>query len=380
MKKKILLFALLVACDVKAANYTEYEFAGYEKTIPIVDEFTKYEPLTLHKFYSLKETSPVYVTETDPLYIDDETCQLYEKKKIVTTEDGEHRQTVRLYRAMTPYETTTIRIGDIDFDIIAIKKIELKLHGLDYTVDLDKIVDRDKDYMTVDIPKTSIADIEFTIYYEAKEFTRLTITLEGGDRFSKISVLEAFDNQKNSCKFIIYDEERYQEFIKKYGLSPEKYSTFYTYEENIYECIKKEKVYFTTSKEEVLEGYTYDVEDDEMIYKIYKREKIDDFIHQEVKPVNSHTTLSTTTSGNRVANAFEKVDQGKIATSEEDRDFKEIAIAQPDDEKTETEECEACVCDEKKLKNQDRIKILLIIAILLTIIELIYSICVKKMN
>lgn len=375
MKKKILLLALLVACDVKAANYTEYEFAGYEETIPIVDEFTKYEPITLHKFYFLKETDPIYVTETDPLYVNDETCQLYEKKEIVTTEDEEHRQTVRLYRAMTPYETTTIRIGDIDFDIIAIKKIELKLHGLDYMVDLDKIVDRDKDYLTIDIPKTSIADIEFTIHYEAKEFTRLTVTLEGGDRFSKISVLEAFDDQKNSCKFIVYDEDRYQEFIKKYGLMPGKFNTFYTYEENIYECTKKEKIYFTTSEKESIDGYIYDENDDEIVYKVYKRKKIGDSIDQEVTISNPQKTPSS----NLAANAFKKVEQGKIDTSKsDDRDFKEIAIAQIDDEKTEIKECEVCVCDEKKLKNQTIIRILLLIVILLTLIELVYSVCVKK--
>lgn len=375
MKKKILLLALLIACDVKAANYTEYEFTGYRDTIPIVDEFTKYELITLHKFYSLKDAEPFYVTKTDPLYIDDESCQLHEKKEIVTTKDGEDHQTVRLYRAMTPYETTMIRIGDIDFTKIEITKIELKLHGLDYQVDLDKIIDRNKDYIIIDMPKTSITDIEFTIHYEAEEFIRLTVTLEGGDSFSKISVLEAFDEQKKSYKFIIYDEDNYQEFIKKYGLPSGKFNTFYTYEENIYECTKKEKVYFTTSEENAIEGYTYDKEEDETVYKIYKRKRVEDSIDREVKT----DTPPKTPSKNLAANAFKKVEQGKVDTSKTDaREFKEIAYTKPDDEKAENKECEVCVCDEKKLRNQNRIKILLIVVALLTLIELIYSICVKK--
>lgn len=290
MKKIILLLALITWVNVSAeTKYTDYEFQGYTETKLEDDELTKYEEVTFNKFYEPIEKDIVFLPtkELDGYdFVDLDTIEEQRKysKDFLDTPSIEGMIKIKsqdnyVFRELylnniTNYENT---IDDIKFYASestlnpTITKIDdnnlmLKYFSRQFLVDYTTLIIK---YHT---------ETEYSFNYYPKNTTGLLpvnvqVTLNPNLTVANISTTNAteFETIKNTYDLTPINDVLY----------------YYTYTETLYKHYNVEKNYFKDSEETELEGFTYDPTESYTMYKIYKREKIEEKPTEPINPTPS---------------------------------------------------------------------------------------------
>lgn len=398
MKKMIMMFFVLIAMPVFAENrYTEYELIGTQDTEPIVDELTKYEPVVLHRFYTLKEGPRKIIT--DDTYRDYDVWMTHSIKKIVTKEPvGSTAEEAHfISRAMENLEISSISAKNIDINNVDIEKIVFSSEGKTFYTAYPPNDAR----FTIPIELHKINDLEIEFYYDCKvDSLKFTINLNSENGNTEAAIVP-LSKKYHKMSITLKTMDAYNEFLNANNIDYKFSMQYYTHKEVSYECFNYVREYLTKPMEEdAIDGYTYDKEEDTTVYKVYKRQIIeehkpesnDQLIEEPPKqeintepvyaipapkkapsiPVDKSKVLHNTTSK----------PQEELSTSEQDDKTTDETLAYVTTEKDETEKSEQiieCNCEEMKeaIELLRSIKWLLTIIIILIIIKLIHTFSVN---
>ncbi len=404
------MLALLTSVQVQATSYTDYEFVGYEQNAPLVDELTKYEPVTFHKYYSLEEKDVTYVDSFETPEEEYDYCE---------TTPSQKRETISLVPSPKYLSTKTLAIpSEENFETIYLSIDKMKPTFRLTKVEVENKVTKEKNEFAVTVvtsnlqvplPRTNIENIAVTIHYESTASSEVQFTFNGVGAKKK-TVTMAFEPEKGTIQLNLMNSVAYDSFVTTNGLSPTN-PVYYTYIEESYKCANYERIYYDTLAVESLEGYTFDPEEDTVLYKVFKRKVIQDVKPEEESPSEDQTpespseqtpsvaepTLPPTTSALRPSSPIANTPPTTTPTipwkneekTEKDEpesnssDYDRIAFLEPDETYPATEERiredgETCIDELEILKTMREIKLLLLILIILTIFHTIHLFRVNR--
>ncbi len=408
MKKKILLLALLVSVPVFAKEYTDYEYVGEQTTKPIVDEFTKYETIVKHKYYSLREESDI-LDKYDASIDDYDTCTSSPiKKEVITSVKPEHYDSDRLIaiRASENFKVTRFRMRDFDAEKLKISKIVMSVSGETYKV-LENI--RGVNDIIVDLPGIWVNDLEVTLFYQEDKYNQPSISFDGINT-PGAGMMLSLENMYDHTIIKPFTEDKKEEL----GFNDNKLQYHFRYYQEFCNCVKYERVYHEDVDELDVGNYLFDENEDMFIYKIYRREEkssvdepdkypviieppyeeapsIDDNIKNDViieKPT-APAGIGRPSNSNSVGSIVENRNNNTIVDEETgkdkgDKEYDKIAIFDKemfdddkDDVKTESVPCTDYDEISRELKE---LKLLLLIIIILTILHTIQLLYVNSKN
>lgn len=297
MKTLIFLLTLAFSVPVLAEEYTEYVYVSTEETKPTVDEFTKYEPLILHNYYSLVKKDEIILDKYDPQRKNYKQCskEPVEMKKIYSLwphADYENENRTVL-RGQENYKVTSLKVENMSTDILEIDKIAIKKN--DTLVSYFEIGDDATIIIPIDNIETDDLIVEFA--YKATDYGRIIYTLNG-DTSTPINMIAVLRNDNTKASFRGLSLASFEKYVTERNLPNKKSVDYYTYEEEKYLCYNEEKTYFGLSEEKVLNGYIYDPKEDKEVYKVYRRQLLTSPPEQEEPirvelPAPSKPTTST---------------------------------------------------------------------------------------
>ena len=391
---------------VYAQDYTEYEFVGYQENIPIVDEFTKYEPVTLHKYYSLKESTTQELDKYDTQREDFDICEPQPIKEIISNTPDDNYENER-FIVLRTFENDVVNrlkienFNNIKFSKITIKDGEKTISMLDNLEGLTAI--------DVNLPNITIDDLEITIYYEgAGTSNYATVSLEG-ESGTIISILTTIESKYT--KSII--KPMSLELVTKKGLYNQKLQYHYRYYRETYSCINYLREYYDTLEVDNLDGYMYDSQEDKTVYKVYRREKIPTQIEETDKdesekseskeseesnnilppsmeppkvdkiPVISSTIVSNKNANYSSAKNVEDKESEEIVTDVtdvNDKNYDRIALLEKEVTSLKSDNSQVCCDTTNYTDSLKELKLLILILIILTILHTIQLLYVNKNN
>ncbi len=408
MKKNLLWLTLFIFTPVFAKEYTEYKFVGYQETLPIVDEFTKYEQTTFHQYYSVTRGPFEEIEKFDSRreefsYCEDtpiRTIETFDTAKPVNY-NSDHYIIIKSennFKAVRLFVEPEILLERIT---IIISNREVKTY--------ENI--QPKSSITIPLPNVPIDDLTIKVEYPNKGY--ITFDLLGEE------------SESAGLGFFLYNEESIT-FIKPFSEATiedkelpvqSKMRNLYRYNKEYYNCAKDEKNFYASLEDETLDGYMFDPAEDKILYKVYSRELLEEDTPiekdeaLEEPPADSETdkTINSNPPTEEIEKPIENtnsvqtptkkpaykpstavplpVPQTKIDTStvtkkeESDKSYNQIAIVTPEEklgnDKEDNTTCEHDAEYDKTLKD---IKLALLIVIILSILHNIHLLYVNKQS
>lgn len=276
MKKIILLLTFIIFTPVWAQEYSEYVYVGTQESRPIVDELTKYEQVRFHKYYSRTRGPSIILDAYDPEkekkdYCDETPISEQTVYSLLPSENYSNENWIIL-RGHDNYEVTTLKIENLNTTRLTIEKITIKQNDLPIsTIELSQ---NEKDF-SIPIKNIDLDDLVVELTYKSNGINRIVYTLEGNSS-SQINIIATLKNDNESTYIRGFSLEKHAEYIEKHGLSNNKYMELYVYRTQSYSCYDFQLEYHGLFEDDYLEGYTYDSLEDVILYKVYKRTKIEE--------------------------------------------------------------------------------------------------------
>ena len=155
---------------------------------------------------------------------------------------------------------------------MTIQKITIKQYDLPIsTIELS----HNEEDLLIPIKNIDLDDLVVEVTYKSDGINRIVYTLEGNSS-SQINIIATLKNDNESTYIRGFSLEKHAEYIEKHGLSNNKYMELYVYRTQSYSCYDFQLEYHGLFEDDYLEGYTYDSLEDVILYKVYKRTKIEE--------------------------------------------------------------------------------------------------------
>lgn len=379
MKTLIFLLTLAFSVPVLAEEYTEYVYVSTEETKPIVDEFTKYEPLILHNYYSLVKKDEIILDKYDPQRKGYSQCskEPIEKKKIYSLWPHENYENENwtILRGQENYKVASLKVENMSTDILKIDKIAIKKN--DTLVSYFEVGEDATIIIPIDNIETDDLIVEFT--YKATDYGRIIYTLNG-DTSTPINMIAVLRNDNTKASFRGLSLASFEKYVTERNLPNKKSVDYYIYEEENYLCYNEEKTYFGLSEEKVLNGYVYDPKEDKEVYKVYRRQLIISSPEQEESiRVELPASPKPTTSTEEQPSSYKYSEGLYFNRNENTKVEKEDITKEPPneylaflDEESKTDNS-TCKEDTEQPNILRQIKLLLLILIILIILHIIHT-------
>ena len=407
MKKKILLLGILFCTlNVSASPiYSDYNFIGYTLEPLTSSENYTYESLNLHRYYSTRETNIVYARLDDEIsmspYID-----MNDTIKGTYYLGGRPRYSYpkpKIYMKLKEsYPINTINILDFysyEFDVYEIevfyknKKINYEIPD-NYSFLNDGDIYNGRPILSESFKITlddyyDIKDIKIIVHYYADmyllDFFTIEYVNESGNNYLAYIRLDNYNSEymTESLEFKVGDA--YVNFLVENNILlmedaiTNTLNTVFEYEYPLYKHYNLEKVYYINSFEDEIEGYTYDEEEDILVYKVYAKEYLGDDTPIEEKVLEPVECIKPEALVNLPVED-KKIEQSlnieEINTDNKDDEFVYQVIPVSNKIETMTETDSAI-----ETNNQKKIKIVIIIVFMICLIivtiKLIKLLCDK---
>jgi len=277
MKKIILILALMTWYNVQAKTlYTDYEFQGYTEEKLEDDELTKYEEVTINRFYELVEREITYNPMTEPGiydYVDLNDFIIsggYTKKPV----ENILNLNVLSTKYSNNYKFRTIRISGITNYEENIKKLEFyeNFDFLKTTITQDE---ETQDLIITFEKEVQIEDVNIYVEYQTEEDVSISITPENITDESSDTMEVMLNKKETTLVMNFVDSSTYEGLIEYLELDSTTINIpRYYYVIIDYKHYNLEKVYYKDSELETIDGYMYDPEESYIKYKKYTREII----------------------------------------------------------------------------------------------------------
>lgn len=276
MKKIILALTFIIFTPVLAQEYSEYVYVGTQESRPIVDELTKYEQVKFHKYYSRTQGPSIILDAYDPEkekkdHCDETPISEQTVYSLLPSKNYSNENWIIL-RGQDNYEATSLNIENMDTTNLKIQKITIKQN--DRPISMIELSQNEK-FISIPIENIELDDLVVELTYKSNGINRIVYTLEGNSP-SRISIITTLkdDNVMTSIRGLSFD--KHTEYVEKHDLPNSKYIEHYIYRTQSYSCYDFQLEYHGQFEDDYLEGYTYDPLEDVILYKVYKRTKIEE--------------------------------------------------------------------------------------------------------